>query len=89
MAKLFGLYQQEIVKKSCWHCDGLMFGKLFVEGFGKVFVCDNDACPLEDKRMQFGDCMDGDVWLRKLLDLDVTIIQLPEPPPITVLLGGE
>ena len=69
MAKVFALHrvQKDLINQFCFNNCHILVGTLVDSALGEMYVCKTEGCPHEEKRMKRGECMDGEVWLRKLV----------------------
>lgn len=54
-------------------CGRIMMGMMVDDELGAMLVCKEEQCSLEEDRMEFGECADGPVWLRRLIPLDAEV----------------
>lgn len=82
--KVFALIhlQIDLIKKLCFGtCGNILVGVLVDEEIGEMFPCKTEDCPYEEGRVRLGECVDGDVWVRKLADPDIQVVQEAKSPP--------
>lgn len=76
--------QLDLIKKFCFGtCGNILVGVLVDEEIGEMFPCKTEDCPYEVGRLHLGECMDGDVWVRKLADVDIEVVQGAEKPVVS------
>ena len=69
MSKLFGIHisQEDLVKKYCFDkCGKILFGGLIDKDIGFFYGCDENKCPYEEKRLNYGMVGYKKFYLRKL-----------------------